>query len=261
MAAKTALAALATPMTLSLSAQDVTLFKRVGEALLQPLPRDWLIARPDLASDLQRLLAMDFIGTTNWNPRSRAYENAMCAGRGPDMARAYVEEFQRCDPISPVLRKRRGPTPIYSAISRDALRRTRYFNDFLRVHRTTDGIDLHLYDGDINVGDFRFWRAEGRTPIGSREVALLRLLEPVLLRALRGLRDQAPELNACAGLSLTDREIQIASLVVRGLTDRSIADRLEISYWTVRTHLEHIFRKLEVKNRAALVARLARPRS
>jgi hypothetical protein len=160
----------ATSMTLSLSAQDVTLFRRVSEALLQPLRRDWLIAEPDLASDLQRLLSMDFIGTTNWNPARRAYENAMCAGRGPDMARAYVEEFQRCDPISPILRKRRGPTPIYAAISREQLRRTRYFNDFLRVYGTTDGIDIHLCDGDINVGDFRFWRAEGRTPIGAREV-------------------------------------------------------------------------------------------
>jgi DNA-binding CsgD family transcriptional regulator len=251
----------ATSMTLSLSAQDVTLFRRVSEALLQPLRRDWLIAEPDLASDLQRLLSMDFIGTTNWNPATRAYENAMCAGRGPDMAGAYVEEFQRCDPISPILRKRRGPTPIYAAISREQLRRTRYFNDFLRVYRTTDGIDLHLCDGDINVGDFRFWRAEGRTPIGAREVGLLRLLEPALLRALRGLRDSAPAFEAGAELTLTAREIQIAALVVRGLTDRSIADALGISYWTVRTHLEHMFRKLEVKNRAALVARLARARS
>lgn len=245
-------------MALSLSPQDVTLLRRVSEALLQPLPRDWLIAQPDLASDLQRLLSMDFIGTTNWNPASRAYENAMCAGRGPEMARAYVEEFQRCDPISPVLRKRCGPTPIYSVINRNELRRTRYFNDFLRVYRTTDGLDLHLYDGDTNVGDFRFWRAEGRHPIGSREVALLKLLEPVLLCALRGLRQQDPVAPAYSGLQLTDREIQIAARVVSGATDQAIADALGISYWTVRSHLENIFRKLKVSNRAALVARLHR---
>jgi DNA-binding CsgD family transcriptional regulator len=86
-------------------------------------------------------------------------------------------------------------------------------------------------------------------------------LEPALLRALRGLRDSAPAFEAGAELALTAREIQIAALVVRGLTDRSIAETLGISYWTVRTHLEHMFRKLEVKNRAALVARLARARS
>ena len=45
------------------------------------------------------------------------------------------------------------------------------------------------------------------------------------------------------------------------LTDRAIAKDLQISYWTVRTHLDHIFEKLEITNRAALVARLHRGRS
>jgi DNA-binding CsgD family transcriptional regulator len=245
-------------MALSLSSKDVTLLKRVNEALLQPLAPDWLLTAPDVATDLQQLLSMDFIGTTLWNPLNGRYENAMCVGRGMDMARAYVEEFQRCDPITPKLRHRRGPTPIYSAIRRDELERTRYFHDFLRVYRTTDGIDLHLYDGDTNVGDFRFWRAEGRTPVGSREMLLLGLLQPVLLRATREARKASmPAPTPCLA-ELTARERQIAACVACGLTDRAIAKDLQISYWTVRTHLDHIFRKFEVTNRAALVARLHR---
>ena len=245
-------------MALSLSAKDVTLLKRVNEALLQPLAPDWLLTVPGVASDLQHLLSMDFIGTTLWNPSTGAYENAMCVGRGMDMARAYVEEFQRCDPISPRLRHRRGPTPIYSVIRRDELERTHYFHDFLRVYRTTDGIDLHLYDGDTIVGDFRFWRAQGRTPIGSRETLLLGLLQPVLLHATREARNRsiAPAMPCLA--QLTVRERQIAACVANGLTDRAIAKTMQISYWTVRTHLDHIFEKLEVANRAALVARLHR---
>jgi DNA-binding NarL/FixJ family response regulator len=57
---------------------------------------------------------------------------------------------------------------------------------------------------------------------------------------------------------LTDREWQIAEGVANGLTDRAIASSLQISYWTVRSHLDHIFGKLDVANRAALVARLHR---
>jgi DNA-binding CsgD family transcriptional regulator len=246
-------------MALSLSSKDVTLLKRVSEALLQPLASDWLLTMPDVSSDLQHLLSMDFIGSTLWNPASRRYENAMCVGRGMDMARAYVEEFQSCDPISPRLRHRKGPTAIYSVIRRDELERTRYFHEFLRVHRTTDGIDLHLYDGDINVGDFRFWRARGRTPIGSREMLLLGLLQPVLLRATREVRHQSISLITTHSFpQLTARERQVAAGVVNGLTDRAIAKSLLISYWTVRSHLDHIFEKLAVTNRAALVARLHR---
>jgi DNA-binding CsgD family transcriptional regulator len=245
-------------MTLRLSAKDMRLFKRVTDALLQPLASDWLLTRPDVTSDLQQLLSMDFIGTTLWNPASCRYENAMCVGRGMEMARAFVEEFQGCDPISPRLRYRKGPTPIFSVISRNELERTRYFHEFLRVYRTTDGIDLHLYDGGSNVGDFRFWRAQGRTAIGSREVLLLELLQPVLLRATRDVRNQSMFPESHSLQQLTDRERQIAEGVANGLTDRAIANSLQISYWTVRSHLDHIFEKLDVANRAALVARLHR---
>jgi DNA-binding CsgD family transcriptional regulator len=245
-------------MAISLSAREVTLLKRVSEGLLQQLRPDWLLTTPDLAADLQRLLSMDFIGTTRWNPRSGHYENAACTGRGPDMARVYVEEFQRCDPISPRLRPRRGPTPIYSVVNRAELERTRYFNEFLRVYQTTDGIDLHLYDGETNVGDFRFWRAPGGIPVGSREVALLTLLQPVLLCATRNLYNRTSTATGHGFPQLTSRENQVVALVARGSTDRIIAHDLGISYWTVRTHLDHVFEKLDIPNRAALIARVHR---
>jgi DNA-binding CsgD family transcriptional regulator len=248
-------------MAISLSDREVTLLKRVSEGLLQPLRSDWLLTAPDLATDLQRLLSMDFIGTTRWNPHTGHYENAACTGRGPDMARIYVEEFQRCDPISPRLRLRRGPTPIYSVINRAELERTRYFNEFLRVYQTTDGIDLHLYDGETNVGDFRFWRAPGGIPIGSREVALLTLLQPVLLCATRNLYNRTSTATGHGFPQLTSRENQIVALVARGSTDRTIAHDLGISYWTVRTHLDHVFEKLDIRNRAALIARVHRERA
>ena len=59
-------------MAISLSDREVTLLKRVSEGLLQPLRSDWLLTAPDLATDLQRLLSMDFIGTTRWNPPHRS---------------------------------------------------------------------------------------------------------------------------------------------------------------------------------------------
>jgi DNA-binding CsgD family transcriptional regulator len=202
---------------------------------------------------------MDFIGTTRWNRRTGRYEDPVCSGRGTEMARAYVEEFQRCDPISPRLRTRRGPTPIYSVISRTELERSRYFNEFLRVFQTTDGIDLHLHDGDTSIGDFRFWRAPSRAPIGSREVTLLSLLQPVLLRATKDLR-RADAAASHRLPQLTERENQIVALVADGLTDGLIARKLGISYWTVRSHLDHVFDKLEIPNRAALIARVHRER-
>lgn len=56
---------------------------------------------------------------------------------------------------------------------------------------------------------------------------------------------------------LTEREVQIATLVAMGRLNKQIADQLRISEWTVATHLRRIFAKLCVDTRAAMVYRCA----
>lgn len=57
-------------------------------------------------------------------------------------------------------------------------------------------------------------------------------------------------------VSLSPRELAIAQLVAKGLPNKCIGDILEISPWTVATHIRRIFMKLCVTSRAAMVARL-----
>jgi DNA-binding CsgD family transcriptional regulator len=59
--------------------------------------------------------------------------------------------------------------------------------------------------------------------------------------------------------SLSPREMQIARLVARGATNRVIASTLDISSWTVSTHLRRVFAKLGVSNRAEMVNQLFAP--
>jgi two-component system, NarL family, nitrate/nitrite response regulator NarL len=56
--------------------------------------------------------------------------------------------------------------------------------------------------------------------------------------------------------ALSPREFEIARLISKGLPNKAIAMILEISPWTVATHLRRIFIKLEVKSRAEMVAKL-----
>jgi DNA-binding NarL/FixJ family response regulator len=65
----------------------------------------------------------------------------------------------------------------------------------------------------------------------------------------------APEADA----RLTPREWEVAELVAKGLRNKGIALRLNISVDTVKSHLNHSFRKLNVDGRLAL-AILARSR-
>ncbi|MGA8809325.1 MAG: helix-turn-helix transcriptional regulator [Thermoanaerobaculia bacterium] len=56
--------------------------------------------------------------------------------------------------------------------------------------------------------------------------------------------------------ALSPRELEIARMVAVGHPNKTIAAVLDISAWTVGTHLRRIFSKLRVTSRAAMVARL-----
>lgn len=58
-------------------------------------------------------------------------------------------------------------------------------------------------------------------------------------------------------VTLSPREREIARMVALGYTNKTIARVLDISVWTVSTHLRRIFAKLGVSNRAAMVAAVA----
>jgi DNA-binding NarL/FixJ family response regulator len=51
----------------------------------------------------------------------------------------------------------------------------------------------------------------------------------------------------------SEREIEVLALVARGLTNRAIGRQLAISEATVKTHLVHLFSKLDVTDRTAAV--------
>lgn len=58
--------------------------------------------------------------------------------------------------------------------------------------------------------------------------------------------------------ALTDRELEVLEFAAEGRTVRMIAEDLVLSPGTVRTHFEHIYGKLGVRDRAAAVARAMR---
>lgn len=68
---------------------------------------------------------------------------------------------------------------------------------------------------------------------------------------------EAPAGATDLALLLTERELQVATLVALGRANKQIARQLRISEWTVSTHLRRIFMKLGVDSRAAMVYRCA----
>jgi RNA polymerase sigma factor (sigma-70 family) len=72
-----------------------------------------------------------------------------------------------------------------------------------------------------------------------------------LITVLELQRDQS-EISEETLAALTPREREVARLVIDGLSDREIADRLNLSHHTVSQHAKRIYRKLDVDSRVAL---------
>ena len=116
---------------------------------------------------------------------------------------------------------------------------------------------------DARGGDdalYLFCRSgEGFTP---RERAMLELLLPQIdfacrrVVALEG--HHATVVDALpAGPVMSERELEVMKWVQAGKTNSEIGEILAISPFTVKNHLQRIFRKMDVLNRAQAVAKLA----
>lgn len=58
--------------------------------------------------------------------------------------------------------------------------------------------------------------------------------------------------------SLSERETEVLGLLAQGYANKEIADRLALSYDTVRTHLKNIYEKLHVRSRTEATAKFLR---
>jgi DNA-binding NarL/FixJ family response regulator len=52
--------------------------------------------------------------------------------------------------------------------------------------------------------------------------------------------------------ALTAREAQIALEIAYGKTDHEMAETMGVAFSTIRTHINHLYGKLGIRNRAAL---------
>jgi two-component system, NarL family, response regulator DevR len=65
--------------------------------------------------------------------------------------------------------------------------------------------------------------------------------------------NQTPNFKVKCNLGLTNREQQLVFLLGRGLSNKEIADQLQLAEQTVRNHVHHMLRKLRASDRLAVV--------
>jgi len=66
---------------------------------------------------------------------------------------------------------------------------------------------------------------------------------------------QEPSSGSIDTTALTDREKEILTFLSKGFANKEIADKMNISVPTVRTHLRHIYEKLHVRSRSEAIVK------
>lgn len=134
-------------------------------------------------------------------------------------------------------------------------------------HPRTQVVVLTTFADDADVLDALRAGARGylTKDAGAEEVerALRRVaaghadLDPSVQRRLLGwLPDQPPSPPTERGPipdGLTDRELDVLRLIGSGLSNGEIASHLHVSESTVKTHVNHVFAKIKVRDRAQAV--------
>jgi DNA-binding CsgD family transcriptional regulator len=218
--------------------------------------------RQRVGQKLLELLNADYFASYVWDDNQKKFLAGVQLNMEQDNLSRYEEYYQFHDPITPTLQKRRKATAVSMVMDHDRLVKTEFFNDFLKKDGLCYGMNYFAYDQAENIGDLRIWRGSKREDFSKREANIMDAIGPSFINALIRAQKCDPKLDSKPkflrfvqlkeDLHFTAREVEIADLLVVGLSDNRICQKLGISKPTVRSHIASIFRKSGLNQRTQL---------
>ncbi len=212
-------------------------------------------------------LMLDLLGAQHyasfvWDGLRQSFDRGVHLNMDDANLARYAAHYQFHDPITAQLQRHRRAVRVSDVMAQRDLQRTEFFNDFLARDGLHWGVNLYAWSGERNIGDMRIWRDRHHDNFARDDLRLLDLVRPALVAALQRSQGEPAEPavvseEVVTPRLLSPREQQVAQLAARGLGDKDIARQLGISTSTVRTHLDHVYAKLDVRKRAMLAHRLA----
>jgi len=105
----------------------------------------------------------------------------------------------------------------------------------------------------LQVGEhiYQFYKSD--TTSSSQNLNEIETLHIVLIDLVEG---KPSSFTVRLPKALTARESEVATLIFRGYSNQQIANMMHISTNTVKTHILNIYKKLNVRNRTALIYKL-----
>jgi DNA-binding CsgD family transcriptional regulator len=237
-----------------------------------------------------------FVAFDNWCAlvftRDRApllcAESPMPDGTVDALFRAYLEAMYQLDPfyINACERQRAGLVTL-AEVAPDNFRMTDYYQRYFKSNIIGDEVQFNLpIDGERTL----IFSIGAKHHYTERDIAQFAMFAPWVIALMRQRLayehfaeevTQAPEAESAepqhqlgeAGFAsrieavtqqsgrvpLTAREVEVVRQSLSGFSTRAIAERLEISFETVRAHKKHIYAKLGVSSQSELFALFYEP--
>ena len=178
-----------------------------------------------------------------------------------EQLREYRAQFCDSDPFHPRLHAPAAADVVGLEEAACAAEPARYLSGFLHRHGYCDEVEMFFRDADgriaIGIGLLRDER-NGR--FRRSDIDMLRRLRPLLELALAdhlsgGEKAQSWRQSLLVQ-KLTTRETQVLEHLLRGASNREIAELCDVTVATVKAHFFNIFAKTGVSSRTELVTRL-----
>jgi ATP/maltotriose-dependent transcriptional regulator MalT len=168
----------------------------------------------------------------------------------------YLAGMNRLDPLHPRAAAKQSFARLSVAIDQCGTAEAATYRTFAGQCGIADMIEFFFRRNDrIVAGMCVLWGQGCKIPDGTMNIAekIHDYLEFNLTSRLSSASDEP------ARYGLTARELEVVELLCCGRTNREISECLNIGLATVKTHLIHIFEKLGVETRSAVVALMSRP--
>ncbi len=246
--------------------------RQLGWGIAHACRFDWNTARRQFEATVARLDVLDFSG---WRPIARTWLAMVLAATGETdratqtLAMARAEKPRASGIIMFDLRERWCRTAIALGQG-DANELARSLIDDGR-DKDLPLVELWGWHALAMTGSLQHieWRDRRATlqPLGKVELLRARIdhidalvegdqpREHLAVKQLASMGHWIPARHAVS-ISLSRRQLQIATLAASGLSSKEIASRLTLSTRTIEAHLSHVYTKLDVHSRAELAAKL-----
>lgn len=177
----------------------------------------------------------------------------------------YLENFSNIDPLTPT-KVKENVVRNTDVLSIEQYEKSDFFKGFMNKYGFYYNLAIFLNDGNRDLGVIDFVKSKDEGPFTNAEVRCLGILSRHILQSMISRQKFTTFFNIEKDLNstqmtqldhiklnyLTEKEKEVLNFARRGFTNSEIASELYISVNTVKKHMQSLYKKFNVSNRATL---------